>query len=85
MGTVMREFLIENEGYTVACLLRSQLVEVSTFAACTVKHPDDTCLSIQIDSPTPVDHVLETVVTMQTLLGSLMQQVNGLSINKLVG
>ena len=57
----MHEFIIENEGHTLGCMLREKLLESSHFAACVVKHPQDKNLYIKIDCDNPREVILDAV------------------------
>ena len=58
----MREYQIEGEGHTVGCMLRQRLFdEGCTFAACVVKHPEDTHLCIQVESEDPAESIRRAV------------------------
>ena len=58
----MWEQRIENEGHTLACLLREGLFECgATFAACTVAHPQDTHMTVCVDSDDPPQTLLDAI------------------------
>ena len=58
----MKTFDIQNENHTVGCLLRPRLfAEGARFAACIVKHPKDTFMSIQIDADDDKQCILSAV------------------------
>ncbi len=71
----MQEFIIENEGHTLGCLLREKLLEASHFAACVVKHPQDKKLYIKIDCKNPQEVILDAVSSASEELDQILSTV----------
>lgn len=71
----MNEFIIENEGHTLGCLLREKLLETSRFAACVVKHPQDKKLYIKIDCENPEEIILDAVSNASAELDNILSAV----------
>lgn len=52
-------FKIPSQGHTLGCLIRDGLFQNgATFAACTVPHPQDTFLVVEIDHPDDCEECL---------------------------
>lgn len=72
----MKEFKILKEGHTVGCLLRKSLfASDATFAACVVKHPQDTHLCIKVDASDETECVLNAVHIAETAINKMIQTV----------
>lgn len=78
----MKEFIIENEGHTVACLLREKLIDSSEFAACTVRHPLDTSLSIKLDAENPEDTIKHAIFEVQNELDNMLKTLESNIIHR---
>lgn len=71
----MREFVIQNEGHSIGCLLRDKLLLSSRFAACIVKHPQDENLVIKIDAEDPKSVILNAVSEMSCELDKVISVI----------
>ncbi len=71
----MHEFILQNEGHTLGCLLREKLLEASHFAACVVKHPQDKNLYIKIDCGNPNEVIHDAISSISEELDKLLSAV----------
>ena len=73
----MKTFDIQNENHTVGCLLRPRLfAEGARFAACIVKHPKDTFMSIQIDADDDKQCILSAIESAHRDLDNMIKYVD---------
>lgn len=81
--TVM-EFKIENEGHTISSLLRPILMADKSikFASCIVKHPQDQCMFMNIDSDNPKESFLECFEIANNVLVNIKKQLDAYQIHK---
>tara|TARA_B100000482_G_C12567239_1_gene282473 strand:+ start:512 stop:784 length:273 start_codon:yes stop_codon:yes gene_type:complete len=78
----MKTFEIENEDHTVGCLLRPRLFnEGASFAACVVKHPKDTFISIQIEADDEIDCLLSAITNAHNDLDKMIKYVDAHKIH----
>lgn len=78
----MKTYDIENEDHTVGCLLRPRLFqEGAKFAACIVKHPKDTFISIQIESDDEKQCLLNAITNAQNDLEKMIKYVDAHKIH----
>jgi DNA-directed RNA polymerase subunit L len=71
----MKTYVIQNEGHTVASLLRNDLLKKSRFASCIVKHPQDTCLVVQLSIDEPDVCLINTIVEKQEYIHNIIKTI----------
>tara|TARA_B100000945_G_C20376759_1_gene595001 strand:- start:610 stop:918 length:309 start_codon:yes stop_codon:yes gene_type:complete len=77
-----KEYVIENQGHTIACLLRERLFnEGATFAACIVKHPQDKNLNIVIEADDPKKCLLSAISSAELVLDNMIKAVTSYQIH----
>lgn len=71
----MKEYSILGEGHTIGCLLRNHLLLSSRFAACIVKHPQDTNLIIKLNDEASTDNILHAILDVDSDLQKMIKSI----------
>lgn len=71
----MKEYTILDEGHTIGCLLRNHLLSSSRFAACIVRHPQETNLIIKLDDEASKDNILHAILDVDSELQKMINSI----------
>lgn len=81
MDTVILD--IENEGHTLGCLLRKNLIDTeANISACIVPHPQDNFLRITIQSEQPKENIIDAFQKSLSMIKDMKNTINAYIIHE---